>query len=292
MSATRQLGDTGIAVSPVGLGGGQLGLDSVTEADAERLLHGAVDLGVALIDTARSYGSSEDRIGRHLGARRRRVALSTKIGYGVDGVDDWTAAAIAGGVDAALRRLRTDVIDVVHLHSCPLEVLERDDIRRALGDAVAAGKVRAAGYSGDNAELRWAVGCGSFAVVETSFNACDQGAAPVIASTSLGVIAKRPLANAPWRYRERPVGAEADVYWQRLEQLGLADVAGELSLHELAIRFAAHGAGVDAAIVGTASLEHLRENLELAARGPLPPEIGAAIAGAWARAGGDWAAKI
>ena len=83
----RPLGRTGLSVFPVGLGAGALGDPSLGEAEAERLLLGALDLGVNLIDTAPSYGLSEERIGRILGARRAQVVLSTKGGYGVPGAE-------------------------------------------------------------------------------------------------------------------------------------------------------------------------------------------------------------
>src|SRR5205823_2689981 len=170
------------------------------EGEAGRLLHGALDLGVTLFDTARSYGLSEERIGRHLAGRRHEVVLSTKIGYGIPGYDDWTGPVITAGVEAALGRLRTDRIDVVHLHSCPLAVLERGEVVAALRAAVAAGKVRVAAYSGDNAPLDWAVASGAFGSVETSVNLVDQRAIerslPSAGERGLGVIAKRPAFRA------------------------------------------------------------------------------------------------
>ena len=87
-------------------------------------------------------------------SRRDEFVLSTKVGYGIPGYDDWTGPVIAAGVDAALGRLRTDRIDVVHLHSCPLDVLERGEVVAALQATVTAGKVRVAAYSGDNAPLK------------------------------------------------------------------------------------------------------------------------------------------
>jgi aryl-alcohol dehydrogenase-like predicted oxidoreductase len=72
----------------VGLGGGQIGEHDVDEEQAAAVLHGALDLGVTLIDTARGYGLSEERIGRHLAPRRDEFILSTKGGYNIDGHDD------------------------------------------------------------------------------------------------------------------------------------------------------------------------------------------------------------
>src|SRR5207249_2921445 len=120
------------------------------EPVAERLLNQVLDLGLNLIDTARGYGLSEVRIARYLGPRRQEIVLSTKVGYGVLGVKDWTGDAVRLGIDEALQTLQTDWIDIVHLHSCSLEVLQRGEVITALDDARQAGKVRVAAYSGEN----------------------------------------------------------------------------------------------------------------------------------------------
>src|SRR6266702_1289414 len=143
----RPLGATGLAVSAVGLGAGRIGGPATSDADVDRLVGRALDLGVNLVDTAPSYGRSEERLGRALRGRRGRVVLSTKLGYGVAGIPDWTPACIAAGVDAALARLGTDCIDLAFLHSCDRATAER--VVDALEDAVRAGKVRVAGYSGE-----------------------------------------------------------------------------------------------------------------------------------------------
>src|SRR5436309_336568 len=122
---TREFGSSGLRVSALGLGAGHGGGDDLTDGEAERLLGEVLDLGVTLIDTARSYGRAEERIGRFLGHRRGEVVLSTKGGYGIAGAADWTYDAVARGVDDALVRLRTSCVDVFHLHSCPREILDR-----------------------------------------------------------------------------------------------------------------------------------------------------------------------
>lgn len=282
-------------MSAIGLGGGQLGDERISDRDAERLLDQALACGINLIDTARSYGASEDRIGRFVRGRRRdRIVLSTKIGYGVPGVADWTPECIRQGVDAARARLGVDVIDIVHLHSCPREVLESGGVVDALSEAVQAGKIRVAAYSGDNDAAAHAVVCGRFGSVQTSLNLCDQRAAGAVVAPArergMGVIAKRPVANAPWRFSEHPVGHEAELYWQRWKQLDV-DPRG-LDWHELALRFSVWFPGVHAAIVGTSSPEHLRANVEMASRGPLPDELDTAVRQAFARHGSDWSGRI
>lgn len=287
----RPFGRTGLTVPVLGFGAGHVGDPSLDEAEVGRLLHGALDLGVTLIDTARSYGLSEERIGRHLAGRRDEFVLSTKVGYGIPGYHDWTGPVIAAGVDAALGRLRTDRIDIVHLHSCPLDVLERGEVVAALQATVAAGKVRVAAYSGDNAPLEWAIASGAFGSIETSVNLVDQRAIeralPAARDRGLGVIAKRPAANAPWRFADRPAATDVALYWDRWRAFGLDPDPYDWT--ELSLRFAAWQDGVHCAIVGTSRLEHLRRNVEQIAKGPLPAEMAAAIRAAF-RA--EWEGQI
>jgi len=291
--APRRFGRTSLWVSPLGLGAGEIGAETLDDRDVEALLRGAIDRGVTLIDTARSYGRSEERIGRFVAPVRDAVVLSTKVGYGVDGVADWTGPCVRLGIDRALGKLATDRIDIVHLHSCPVDVLERGEVIAALHDAQRAGKIRCAAYSGDNEALAWAAASGHFDSLQMSFNLCDQRAAAVIArahGAGTGVIAKRPLANAPWRFVERPVGHEAELYWARWQVLALDP--GELPWDELAARFAAHYPGVASAIVGTRQLVHLRHDADLVARGPLPPAVVAAVRARFDAVGADWPARI
>ena len=193
----------------------------------------------------------------------------------MEGEADWTAGCVRRGIDDALRRLRTDVLDVVFLHSCPMGPLRDEGILAALTEARAAGKVRVAGYSGEDQPLAWAASAGPFGAVECSVNLCDQrgldGALPGAATRGLGVIAKRPLANAPWRHAERPVGQYVEPYWERWQAMRL-DLGG-LAADELALRFAAFAPGVSCCITGTTQVAHLRRNAELVALGPLPGEV-------------------
>jgi aryl-alcohol dehydrogenase-like predicted oxidoreductase len=128
----RPFGTTGLTISALGLGAGQVGQDSVTEDQAAHLLNGALDAGVTLLDTARGYGLSEERIGRHLAGRRDEFVLSSKGGYDVPGAQDWTARAVTAGIDRALRETRSERIEIFHLHSCPVDELERGDLQDAL----------------------------------------------------------------------------------------------------------------------------------------------------------------
>ena len=84
----RPYGSTGLQVPALGFGAGQIGDASRDEGEVRRLLNTELDLGVTLIDTARGDGLSEERIGRHLAHRRGEFVLSTKVGYGIQGLPD------------------------------------------------------------------------------------------------------------------------------------------------------------------------------------------------------------
>jgi aryl-alcohol dehydrogenase-like predicted oxidoreductase len=290
----RALGLSGLLVSPVGLGAGRIGGPDVSDADVDRLLGAAIDAGVTLVDTARSYGASEERLGRALAGRRERVILSTKVGYGVPGFPDWTGACVAAGVDAALGRLATGWIDLVHLHSCPLEVLERGDVVEPLARAVEAGKVRVAAYSGEGEALEWAVRSGAFGAVQCSVSLVDQGGldGPVAEASArgIGVLGKRALGNAPWRFPDRPPEPDVALAWDRFAALALPCPSGGWT--EFSIRFAAHLPGISAVLVGTASPVHVAEAADAARQGPLSVKDVEEVRVAFARVGRGWAGRV
>ena len=257
----------------MGFGAGHIGSPALSEAQVGRLLEGVLEAGITLIDTARGYGLSEERIGRHLAHRRGEFILSSKGGYGVEGLPDWSGQTITRGIERALRLMKTDSIDIFHLHSCPLETAQREDILAALEEAKHQGKIRVAAYSAENQALEWAVQSGYFGGVQTSVNLFDQHnqrvALPLALERGVGVIAKRPLANVPWQFAERPVVHYAEEYWQRMNTMGLEPQGMEWL--ELALRFSAYTPGVSSIIVGTGKLDNLRKNADLVAKGPLPP---------------------
>lgn len=289
----RAFGKTGLKVSPLGFGAGQIGGAGQNETEIERLLHGLLDLGINLIDTARGYGESEARIGRFLKPRRQECLYSTKIGYGVPGFSDWTGPAITAGIDLALRLMQTDWLDIVHLHSCPLGTLQQGEVIEALQTAVHAGKVRVMAYSGENEPLAWAIDSGYFDSVMTSVNLCDPYSLlhllPKAEKNGLGVIAKRPLANAFWRFHERPHGDYAETYWLRWQQMGWQS---PLPMSELAVRFSAFAPGVASCVVGSRQIGHLQELKRCLEKGPLESEIVQTLYKAYSEFGQTWRGEI
>ena len=121
----RKFGNTGLEISALGFGAGEIGDYAVSENDSEKILNTILDLGINLIDTARGYYASEERIGKYISYRRKEFILPTKVGYGIEGYLDWSYDIIIAGVDNALRLMKTDYIDIVHLHSSDLNTLQR-----------------------------------------------------------------------------------------------------------------------------------------------------------------------
>ena len=292
----NKLGHTGLRVSALGFGAMHIHDERTTEAEAGALLNQVLDLGLNLVDTARGYGLSEARIGRHLAHRRADFVLSTKVGYGVEGVPDWTYDCIVAGVERALKLMKTDWLDIVHLHSCPLPVLQQGDVVRALADCRAAGKLRVAAYSGDNAEIDFAVSDaagGAFGSIQTSISLCDQAhlaqRAALADHAGIGVIAKRPLAGAVWRLAQRPGDFAEGHYWDRFHAMGLQT---QEDWADVALRFVAFHSGAASAIVGTAKPVNLRRNLAAIERGPLPAALAASLRDAFTRHDAGWPGLI
>src|SRR5215471_3238789 len=147
---TRTLGRSGLRVSAVGLGcnnfGGRIGL-----SETRAVVHKALDLGITLFDTADTYGNrggSEECLGEILGDRRKEIVLATKFGMPMDDTDGSRTSRryIMMAVEASLRRLRTDWIDLYQLHR-PDQNTPIEETLRALDDLIRQGKVRYIGNS-------------------------------------------------------------------------------------------------------------------------------------------------
>src|SRR5690606_22881278 len=210
----RPLGRTGYSVSVLGLGAGPIGYLAVDQHAAGSILNLLLDSGVNLIDTAASYRGAEETIGAAVSHRRNDYVLVSKCGSLVPGVtgEAWSASVVAQTVDRSLARLRTDHLDVMLLHSCDLETLKKGEALGALIKARDAGKVRHVGYSGDNEAAAWAAAQPEIAVIETSISVADQAnidaVLPVAREKNVGVLAKRPIANAAWK----PPASQAGIY--------------------------------------------------------------------------------
>jgi len=241
-----------------------------------RLLGTALDAGLKVIDTAECYDDSEVLIGRALGARRREYYLFTKCGHSRGGGrDDWRPSGLLASIERSLRRLETDHLDLIQLHSCSLAELRRGDVITALERARERGWTRYIGYSGDGEAARYAVECGRFDTLQTSVSIADQEALDLTLAVArarrMGVIAKRPLANVAWRYGRKPAEPYYEDYWTRLRALDypfLRDAPD--TAVAAALRFTLTVPGVHTAIVGTTKPEPSPQNAALYEAGALP----------------------
>lgn len=270
----RNFGNTGLKVSALGYGAGEVGDYAISEKESEKILNSVLDLGINLIDTARGYYASEERIGKYISHRRDEFILSTKVGYDIPGLQNWTYDIVIAGVDNALKLMQTDYIDIVHLHSCDLNILQQGEVIEALHKTVEQGKVKIAAYSGENEELKFAVDSNLFGSIQTSVNICDQididGSIKKAKEKGIGIIAKRPIANAPWKYDKIPTGKYVEEYWKRWKEMDLPDQKDWLDTF---LRFAVFTKDIDSAIVGTANIDHIKNNIKIIEKGPLPDDL-------------------
>ena len=284
----RQLGKTDMQVSVLGFGGAEIGFEGVTEQTVERLLKSALDAGLNVIDTGECYQGSEELIGKTVSDRRADYYLFTKCGHprGV-GSEDWSPSSLLESIERSLRRLKTERLDLIQLHSCSESVLRKGDAIAALQTAREKGYARYLGYSGDSVAARYAVECGAFDALQTSINIADQEAIeltlPVAREKQMGVIAKRPIANAAWKENHKPIESYHHAYWDRLNKLHYEFIR-HLPLEESiahALRFTLSVPVVHTAIVGTTKPERWLENAKVVETGLLSEAEFTAIRERW-----------
>ena len=247
---TRSICRSGLLIPPLGFGAFKIGRNQGVkypqpyelpdEVAVGCLLNSVLDLGCSLIDTAPAYGLSEVRIGKAIGHRRSEYVLSTKVGETfADGksVYDFSPAAVKASLERSLQNLRTDVLDIVFIHSNgdDRQILEKTDTVPILLDFRSRGLIRAIGLSGKTVEgaqlaLKWAD------VLMVEYHLQDKSHDQVIAQASeknVAVFVKKGLSS------------------------------GKLPPHE-SIRFVLGNPGVSCLIVGGLNFDHFHENWQTA----------------------------
>ncbi|HET7714551.1 MAG TPA: aldo/keto reductase [Bauldia sp.] len=290
----RPLGPSGLRVSLVGLGCNNFG-GRIDLAATRRVIDAALALGVNHLDTADIYGGggkSEDFIGQCLGTRRNGVVLATKFGKPMaDNPSDrrGTRAYIMSAVEASLRRLRTDWIDLLYMHE-PDPGTPIEETLRAGEELVKSGKVRAlaasnfsAGEIGDAVEAARKVGVAGFVATQDEYSLLERGIEdallPVLETHRLSLVPYFPLAGgaltgkyrkgrpmpAGSRLANAPSGAERflgrgrDEIVERL--VAFADARGR-TLLELALSWLAARPQVASIITGATKPEQIEANVK------------------------------
>jgi aryl-alcohol dehydrogenase-like predicted oxidoreductase len=285
---TRQFGKTDMQVSVLGFGGSEIRGSSVDTV--RNLLESAFDAGLNVIDTGECYEDSEELIGRAVSTRRSDYYLFTKCGHNrgeeLPDLPDWHPHLLEASIDRSLRRLRTDHLDLLQLHSCSLDVLRNGGVIPVLEKAKRMGKTRYIGYSGVNEDARYAIHTGVFDVLQTSLSIADQQnidfTLPAAIERNIGIIAKRPVANFAWGTPNITKEDYGYQYWERLQKLDYDFLKGDPeTAMATALRFTLSIPGVHTAIVGTANPGRYAENAAYIAPGNLSDDEYQAIRARW-----------
>lgn len=292
----RNLGHSGLRVSLVGLGcnnfGGRIDLDAARE-----VVDAAIEHGITLFDTADIYGNrggSETALGELLGARRKQIVLATKFGMNMDeeGVKKGGSRRyIVEAVEASLKRLRTDWIDLYQIHR-PDPLTPIEETLRALEDLIRQGKIRYIGCSNlpswQVADAWWTaktLGTERFASCQDEYSLLKRGAEqeliPAARHFGMGLLPYFPLANGllTGKYQRNaplPEGARmtreaqrasevlTEGNWDRTEKLAAFCAARGRTLVELAFSWLAAQPVVSSVIAGATRPEQVAANVKAA----------------------------
>jgi aryl-alcohol dehydrogenase-like predicted oxidoreductase len=300
---TRRLGNSGLAVSVVGLGcnnfGRRIGIEQT-----RAVVRAAIDAGITLFDTSDTYGESEDFLGEVLGKERDDIVLATKFGMSMSGKlgPDFDARGsrryIRKAVESSLRRLRTDWIDLYQLHT-PDPATPLEETLSALNELVAEGKVR---YIGCSNLLGWQVadaawiartsGGAPFVSAQNHYSLLERyveaDLVPACGKFGLGILPYFPLANGllTGKYRRgeaapagtRLVDREAWLTDKRFDQVeALEAFAAErsVSLLDVAIGGLAAQPAVASVIAGATKPEQVVANVAAGAWVPTTEDLAA-----------------
>jgi aryl-alcohol dehydrogenase-like predicted oxidoreductase len=281
-----ELGRTGLRATRLGYGAmevrGSRIWDGrpVTEEQARTILNAVLDAGINFIDTANDYGRSEEFIGKYLAHRRREFYIATKCGCTVvhkdDNTDDtphvWTRDNLLRGLNESLARMKTDYVDIMQLHNPTVEQVEQGELVAALQDMQRQGKVRHIGISTTLPHLPTYLKQGAFETFQIPYSAMEREHEEWIteaAEAGIGTIIRGGVARG-----EPGSGLGTEDRWAKFEAAGLDELRerGE-SRTAFLLRYTLSHPQVDTIIAGTLRPEHLKENVQAAERGPLPPDV-------------------
>jgi aryl-alcohol dehydrogenase-like predicted oxidoreductase len=290
---TRPLGQTGTDVTILGYGAMELRgaprARVITDEEAGQVLGAVLDAGINLIDTSIDYGRSEELIGKYLNHRRDEYFLASKCGCPLEVTPgtpppyphDYSPANVRAGVEQSLRRLRTDRLDLVQVHMSPSRAqMETDRTVETLQALRDEGKIRFIGMSGTLPELPDQIAMGVFEVFQIPYSAVQRehedlitAAAQARAGTLIrgGAARGAPADDKGWQ--QGPLGLRQGEGQRRWESSGVEDLLGDMPPMEFVLRFTLSHPGLSSTIVGTSSLDHLRSNLAVAEKGPLPADL-------------------
>ena len=271
----RKLGKTDLTVSVLGFGASPLGNEfrEIDAREGERSVHMAVDRGINFFDTSPYYGRtlSEERLGRFLGHRRKNIVLATKCGRYDVARFDFSAERVRSSIDESLRRLRTDYVDIFHMHD--VEFVDRDQVlQEALPVArelQRAGKCRYVGITGlPLAILREIAGQAevdailSYARYSLLADDLDTGLRPLCEERGIGLINASPLHLGILTNRGAPPWhlASPEVRQAGSRVVELCKTRG-LNVSQVAMKFCYEYPHTASVLAGLSRCRHVEANL-------------------------------
>jgi len=293
-------------------------LGSVTQTggtrEALRLIGSALDAGITFFDTADVYGqgTSEQILGKALRRHRDRVVIATKAGYGLPSAgwltrrvkpilrslvkrqpgliqsvrtvrraqqrQDFSDAYLRRALEASLRRLGTETVDVFFLHSPPPEVLQRGEVFETVAALQQEGKIRLGGVSCRRpSDVVFCLSTSAVHVVQVEMNLlCPDAIHEVLPEASrrgVAVVARQPLASGSLLHMSGELsmatvgggGAQTETQRAVLERTRQWAIGRNWDLRTLALQFVTATDGVTVTLIGTTNVQHLQENLKLLA---------------------------
>jgi len=286
----RRLGRTNLRVSEISLGAVELGMEygigagslsrQPTETEAEFLLNRAIDVGINFIDTARAYGASEEIVGRALRHRRGEFYLNTKVAsYEQEGLcGEPLRKRVTQSVRDSLSALRTDVIDVLMIHSASAGVIVRGELTQILEDVKKSGCIRFLGASvyGEEAALA-AIRTGSFDCIQIAYSLLDrrpEGSVMTAArDRDVGIVARSVLLKGALTHRYQRLPDALEPLKSAVDRLTTVCGVAIWDLPELAYRFVLGQPLVHTALVGASNLQELEAAVRYAELGKLTAQL-------------------
>lgn len=286
----RALGKTGLRVSPLAFGCVELGIpygigvrdraDMLSEGQAVALLQAGLARGVTLYDTAPSYGASEALLGRAFESRRDDVVFCTKCPGLTD--DDGRVLRkramrdrILGSLDASLKALRTDYVDILMLHRVEEALIANDELAEILEDVMSQRAVMLKGVSTYPGGITGRViASGRWQVVQVAFSLMDQREGPFLEmaeAAGVGVVARSVLLKGILTDRGGDLHPELKPVQEHRERC-LAETPSGMTLAGFATRFVLGRRGVHSVLVGIDREDYLEQALAWAEAGPLAPD--------------------
>jgi aryl-alcohol dehydrogenase-like predicted oxidoreductase len=290
----KVLGNTGLEVAQMSLGGGFLAATQTSREEARATMRRATEFGINYIDTAPGYGNSEEVIGWALEGIDEPLTVSTKLGGRPEPFDPQDAEALYGSVEESLRLLRRDQIDILIIHE-PDRPLQYDwwtdwesfngPVLEVMARLKQEGTIRYTGLGGTTAyELAHVINTGRFDVVLTAFNysllwrEAQIAVIPAATANNMGIIAGSPLqqgalarrydeqVNHGARWLSPPRREQYKVLYRLLDEL-------DMPIVELAIRFVISNPEISCVLTGSANVQQLEENIAAVEKGPLPADV-------------------